>query len=105
MIKIDATRPALEVTRDGESQRWEYDLVTVKLECERLEEAHGLRKDAHTKPPTTPMLIDLAAFLEGQGLTGCTPTVALQLYQLVKVQFSQLSRSLAQQVSQSMQQS
>lgn len=96
-ITIALERPALDILRDGKSERWEYDVLTVKLEMDRLAEQHHL--DPKRPTPTAGYLSDLAAVLDGQGLTGCTVDLAMRMHSLVTVQFAQLATSISQQVA------
>lgn len=96
-IQVNTTRPALEVTRNGETSRWEYDVLTVKLAMDELQGKLGL--DQAKPMPTGEYLSDLAAVLDSMGLTGCTVDLALRMHSLVSVQFAQLATSIAKQVA------
>jgi len=99
-IVVNADRPALEVNRGGVVSRWEYDVLTLKLEIDRLDQQYKLIVDAKTRlPPTLEYLAAFARFLESQGLEGCTVDLALRMHSLNRVQFLQLARSIALQVS------
>lgn len=91
---MSADRPALQYSLGGETHRWEYDVITLKLECERLEEIHKTNGK-----PSAVMLIDFSAYLSAAGLTGCTSDLALRVWSLVHVQFGKLASSIAEQVA------
>ena len=93
-ITLSADRPALQYTLGGEPRRWEYDVVTLKLECERLEESHK-----HAGKPTASMLEQFSAYLAAAGLEGCNSDISLRVWSLVTVQFGKLAASIAAQVS------
>lgn len=99
MIKINMERPSLEILRDGEPSTWHYDVITLKLEVERLEILHDLKEGKRIKRPTSEFLQDFADYLAKQGLEGCSIDIAMRVYSLVTVQFNQLSRSIAAQVA------
>lgn len=96
-IQVNTTRPALEITRDGETTRWEYDILTVKLAMDELQEK--LKLDTKKPVPTSEYLASLATALDAMGLVGCTVDLALRMHSLVSVQFAQLATSIAQQVA------
>lgn len=80
--------------------RWEYDVLTIKLEIDRLEKLHQLVVDEKTRlPPTIGFLTELAAFIKTQGLEDCTVDLAMRMHSLIRVQFQQLAKSIALQVS------
>jgi hypothetical protein len=95
MFKINADRPALDIERDGQKTRWEYDVVILKLEMERLEKSLGIKAD---DPPTAEFVEAFAKVLQSKGLDGCTADLALRVAALVKVQFNQLSFSIHEQL-------
>ena len=97
-LTINADRYALDIVRNGQSEPWEYDVLTLKLEAERLETLYKLKEEKRVNPPTAEFLIDFAAFLVLQGLNGCSIDTAFRVYSLVTVQFSQLSQDIAKQV-------
>ena len=98
-VTINTDRPALELVRGGETTRWEYDILSVQLEIDRLEALHKLRVDGKVKPPTVAFLADMAAALVLMGLDGCAIDTAMRVYSMVTVQFRQLATSLAAQVA------
>lgn len=98
-ITLTSDRPALEISRGGETTRWEYDVLTLKLECDRLQDVHRLRSGDTLKPPTHALLADFAAFLIVQGLPDCSIDIAFSVYNLVAVQFNQLAKKIADQVA------
>lgn len=100
MLKLNADQPKLEFQMpDGTKQVWEFDVVELKLEAERLEAKHNLIDGEKLRPPTTAFLADFCEALKEKGMPVCTFTLALRVYSLVAVQFSQLSRSLAEQLA------
>lgn len=98
-ITIKADRPALDIVRGESTTRWEYDVLTLKLEAERLEGVHGLKDGDRIKPPTVEFLTDFKAFLESNGLPDCSIDLSLRVYSLVTVQFRQMALSIAKQVA------
>jgi len=99
-IVVNADRPALEINRGGVVSKWEYDVLTIKLELDRLEQLHQLIVDDKTRlTPTIKFLEELSSFLASHGLEGCTVDIALRMHSLIKVQFRQLAQSIALQVS------
>lgn len=99
VIQIDNKRPYLEIVRDGETSRWEYDIITLQIEFEALEIDHGLHVDGKINPPTTGFLVDVVDVLRAKGLADCSTDTALRVYSLIKVQWRQLSMSIATQVA------
>jgi hypothetical protein len=98
VLKVNAQRPALEFQQeDGTATRWEYDVIVLKLEMERLDEKYGLNSDKLEKP-TAAYLADFAQFLLNLGCPACPLDLAMRMHQLVMVQFGQLSRSIVRQV-------
>lgn len=97
-LTINTDRYALDLVRSGQVTKWEYDVLTLKLEIERLETLHNLKGEKRTLPPTVEFLIDFAAFLVVQGLEGCSIDTAYRVYSLVTVQFSQIAKDVAGQV-------
>lgn len=64
----------------------EIDVLLLKMTCEECEAAHHLEEKANPDGSRTiyasvAFLQDLAARLQGLGLTGCTATVAKELWQ------------------------
>lgn len=103
-IEIDATRPSFRITEGGVERTWEYDVLTLKLEAERLEQEHGLaRKGEKTLPPTKEMISEFAKFLEEQGIGKCSIDLAFRVHSLITVQFNQIARSVAEQVAEFLQ--
>lgn len=99
VLKVNAERPALEFTQgDGTTTRWEYDVILIKLEMERLDEKHSLRDGDKLKKPTAAYLADLCEALLALGMPVCTLDLALRMHSLVTVQFLQLSSSIRGQV-------
>ena len=98
MIQIKVDRPQLEITRGESVTLWEYDVVLVKLECDRIEAKHNLIDGKTLKPVTAEALRDFAAYLDSQGLPGCDCDLAFRVYQLVRVQFTQLVAGLVSQI-------
>lgn len=98
-LTINADRYSLDIVRSGQSVPWEYDVLTLKLEADRLEKLHKLRDEKTVKAPTAEFLIDFATFLILQGLDGCSIDTAFRVYSLVTVQFSQIARGIAVQVA------
>lgn len=98
-LVVNNDRPALEIVRGLETTRWEYDVIMLQLEFERLETLHGLHVDKKLKPPTYEFLCDVAAMLVVHGLDGCSVDTAMRVYSLVKVQWRQMFRAIANQVA------
>lgn len=98
-ITIKADRPALDIVRGESTTRWEYDVLTLKLEAERLESVHGLADGGRVKSPTLAFLTDFQKFLESNGLTDCSIDLSHRVYSLVTVQFRQMALSIAKQVA------
>ncbi len=96
-IEIQIDRPTLNIVRHGVSEQWQYDVLTIKLELDRLAEKHGL--DPARPHPNAGYLADLAESLSGLGLTGCTVDLAMRMHSLVTVQFAQLAASISRQVA------
>ena len=90
VIRLSADRPALEYEIGGEVRRWEYDILPIKLECERLEKLHAIENNE----PSTQMLTDLQAYFIGQGLEHCSIDLALKLYYLNRYQFAKLWKAI-----------
>jgi hypothetical protein len=90
MITIKADRPALQIERDGQTTKWEYDVVTLKLEIESLRETHK---------ETAEFLQAFAKRLESHGLPGAGVDLAMRIESLVRVQFAQLSKSILTQLA------
>jgi hypothetical protein len=90
MITIKADRPALQIERDGQTSKWEYDVVTLKLEIESLRQTH---------PQTGEFLQAFAKRLETHGLPEASADLAMRIEALVRVQFSQLSKSILTQLA------
>lgn len=100
MLQLNADQPKLEFQMpDGSTHVWVYDVVEIKLEAERLEAKHNLVEGDKLKPPTAAFLADFCEALKNKGMPVYTTTLALRVYSLVTVQFTQLSRSLAQQLA------
>lgn len=98
-IRIVVDRPFLELVRNGQTTRWEYDVLTLKIEAERLEAVHGLRERGSVKKPSVEFLADFAKFLVDQGLAECSIDTSMRIYSLVTVQFRQMSQSLTDQIA------
>lgn len=86
-VHIDAKRPFLEIRDGAEVQRWEYDVVSLRLTFEKFERKHGIITDDRIAPPTEAMLEDIAAHLRELGLNGCSSDTAFRMYRLVVAQF------------------
>lgn len=66
--------------QEGESAgEYFFDLVQAKLVMEELFDKHRIDED-HEGTITAAYVADLAEQLQGCGITGCTPTVAYQLW-------------------------
>lgn len=105
MLKLSAGREAFEIECNGQTSRWEYDVVAIKLLAEELEKAHGMRiKNEEgeltdkVSRPTLPFLEDFATRLQEYGFAACTADSAFKVYNVVNVQFATISRVLEQQV-------
>lgn len=99
-VTLNCDRPALELTRAGEIVQWEYDVVELKLAFEALERQHKLVNDDNTlSAPSAQFLQDSATMLEGKGLEGCTPSIAYQMHNTVRVQFKKIANDLAIQLN------
>jgi hypothetical protein len=98
-ITLNCDRPAIELTRAGETVRWEYDVVELKIAFEGLEKQHKLVSRDVLSSPSASFLHDAATVLQGKGLEGCTPDIALRVYSVVRVQFKQIVADLAKQLS------
>lgn len=92
-IEISTQRPALDVTVDGQTVRWEYDVVMLKLEQQRLQDRSGQRE------PTAADLVEFAEYLKAQGLPNCNADIAFRMWSLIIVQFRQLATGIAAQVA------
>lgn len=97
-IQLNMDRPAFELIRNGQVERWEYDIVSLKLYFEQLEEKHRLIKDDKILPPTEKFLAELASELDRRGLTGCNSDIAHRVYRVVKAQFETMSVDLLKQI-------
>lgn len=65
----------------GEQTEHAIDVLLLRLTCEECETTHRLQtNDSGAYIATAAFLTDLAAKLESQGVTGCTPSVARQLW-------------------------
>lgn len=94
-IVVNADRPALEIARAGVVTKWEYDVLTLKMEIERLESVHKLTDGK----PTSTFLAEFAAFLlTTQGLEECTIDLAMRIHSIALFQFKQLALSIASQI-------
>jgi hypothetical protein len=96
MFVIKTDRPAVEITHNGEVTKWEYDIVVLKLEMDRIAEK------SKRKQPEAGDLQEFADFLAGLGMPHASPDVALRMWSLVTVQFSKLATSIAEQVQQAL---
>jgi hypothetical protein len=96
MIRINTNRPKLELNRDGKITIWEYDVVLVKMEIERLTSKHGIGPEG---TPNEQFLLEFAAYLERIGLIDCNCAVAMQMWSLVPVQFKQLTVEIFSQLA------
>lgn len=103
MLKLDTGRRSFEIRKpDGSTYRWEYDIVSVKLEIESFEKKHGIRtnKSDEVGATTEAFLKDLAAFLEDKGIGDCTTDAAFYVYSIVNTQFIAMQAHLQSQVDQ-----
>lgn len=65
----------------GEEAEHAIDVLLLRLTCEECEISHRLQaNEAGQYLATAAFLTDLAARLEAQGVAGCTPSVARQLW-------------------------
>ena len=107
MLKLSAGREAFEIEYQGQTTRWEYDVVAMKLQAEELEKLHGMRvkneKGEDTdvvKRPTLPFLEDFATKLQEHGFASCTTDSAYKVYNVVNIQFAKIAQTLEEQVTQ-----
>lgn len=96
MIIINTDRPKLELHNGDTVTIWEYDIVLIKIEIERLTLANPLNAD---RTPTAAFLLEFAKVLAGMGLIGCGCDVALKMWSLIPVQFNQLSSDINNQLA------
>lgn len=92
VLTINTQRPALEVTVDGETRRWEYDVVTLKIKQQELKDRSG------NPEPSLDDLQEFRDYLLSQGMPACNVDSALRIWSLVTVQFQQLAVGIAKQV-------
>lgn len=85
----------LKVQRNGEFEVTAIDFITVNLLIGEIEDRHALKIEDGLVKPTTPFLVELAKELEGQGIAGCTPTMAWQLWIKVRSLLSTLKKNLS----------
>lgn len=65
----------------GEETAHSIDVLLLRLTCEECEAGHNLQvNDRGQYIATAAFLTDLAARLDGMGVAGCTPSIALQLW-------------------------
>ncbi|MEX2176188.1 MAG: hypothetical protein WD872_17635 [Pirellulaceae bacterium] len=65
----------------GQEQEHAVDVLCLRLTCEECEDAHRLPEDAEGRlKPTSAFLRELAGRFEELGVTGCTPSIAYQLW-------------------------
>lgn len=99
-IRIDTGRRKFEISRNGETKLWEYDILELKLLFEELEAKHGLRNEKNeVLNPTGAFLHELASRLQVLHLDYCTLDVAFRIYNVVNTQFRVLYASISVQVS------
>jgi hypothetical protein len=98
-IRIDTGKRKFEVTSNGETKLWEYDILAVKLMFEDVEKKHGLRKGNDVGAPTVECLSDIATGLQSLGLDGCSLDAAFRVYNVVNTQFRVLYASISEQVN------
>lgn len=98
-LTINADRPALEVIKNGQTTRWEYDVVLLKLEADRIESKYELLGPDNRLEPLTPAaIVEFRDYLRTQGLEDCDADLAFRVYHLIRVQFAQLVHGLVAQV-------
>lgn len=68
------------------------DLLTTKMAMEPVEEKHGAGKKDWRGTPA--FLADLAAAIEGVGVTPCTPTAAYQIWCYVSEGWAELKKDM-----------
>lgn len=65
----------------GEESPHAIDVLILRLLCEECERSHNLQANSKGEfLATAAFLTDLAGRLEAQGIAGCTPTIAHQLW-------------------------
>lgn len=99
VITLDTGRRAFEVKRGSEVSKWEYDVLTIKLEFEQLEARHSLRTGNKLAPPTSAFLADVAGMLSTHGLEGCSVDVAYRVYSVVTAQFNAMAIEVEKQAA------
>ncbi|AMV31332.1 hypothetical protein VN12_04390 [Pirellula sp. SH-Sr6A] len=99
-LKLDTGRRSFEIVVDGKPERWEYDVLEIKLIIESLERTAGMRVDdsPNVKNPTIEFLQALASQLELQECKGCTPTAAFRIYNVVNTQFATMNTDIQETV-------
>jgi hypothetical protein len=95
VLSISTDRPTLAITLpDGTTANWQYDVVTLKLKIQQIQESSGR---------SAPNQEDLEHFRDCLillGMPACNVDVALRVWSLVLVQFQQVALSIAKQVEQ-----
>ncbi len=99
-LKLTTGRKSIEFDHHGETAKFEYDIVEMKLLAEELEIRHGLRRDGTEKvgAPTVPFLRDWAESLNHLGITGCTVDAGFRFYNLIQTQFFRMTEELETQI-------
>jgi hypothetical protein len=69
-------------SRDGAEVEHSIDVLFLRLTCEECEDAHQLPTTGENGAyrATTAFLVDLASRLEAAGVSGCTASIAYQLW-------------------------
>lgn len=89
-MKLRANRQVLTLDRGGALERWEYDVIAIKLLCEQLDRRHAIIYANGVAALTEDYMTELASGLRERGLRDCTLDVALQVYHLIAAQFAVL---------------
>jgi hypothetical protein len=98
-LQLNTDRKAFEIKRGGETTKWEYDVLELKLTAENLEREHGMRHGDKVKPPTIEFLRQFASILNDEfGLVGCSSDIAFRVYNVVNAQFVELQDDLELQL-------